>query len=232
MLKYLENNQTSVSLDLSDSADVLLFVFGGIKNGIGMPFFEFNNFLKQYKNLSKVFIRDINQAWYHKGLTGISEEIATTLDYIKQITKEKTYTKIIFIGNSAGGYAALLFGNLLNINKVIAFAPQTFINRKNRLLYQDFRWKKQIRAIYDYKNSTPAYYDLKKVLKNNSNTQNTIYFDSNDKLDKVNAQRLSSLENTNIIDLKLGKHNLIKAIRDNGLLKKIIENEIQGNKNI
>ena len=39
---------------------------------------------------------------------------------------------IITIGGSMGGYAALLFGSLLPVNGIIAFGPQTFIDKDNR----------------------------------------------------------------------------------------------------
>ena len=40
-----------------------------------------------------------------------------------------------------GGYAALLFGNILKVDKVLSFAPQTFIDKTNRLINCDFRWR-------------------------------------------------------------------------------------------
>lgn len=47
-----------------------------------------------------------------------------------------------------GGYGAILFGNMLEVDRVISFAPQSYINRWNRLINRERRWEKQIRNIY------------------------------------------------------------------------------------
>ena len=44
------------------------------------------------------------------------------------------------LGSSAGGYAALLFGRLLEADEVHAFGPQTFISPSLRLRYSDNWW--------------------------------------------------------------------------------------------
>jgi esterase/lipase len=57
--------------------------------------------------------------------------------YLEGIIKINKYDNICFIGNSMGGYAAILFGTLLNIDNIISFAPQTFIDKFNLFLYFD-----------------------------------------------------------------------------------------------
>lgn len=61
--------------------------------------------------------------WYLGGLKGIGEDINCTIAFLKK--EFAKYNDILCIGSSAGGYASLLFGSLLNVNKVIAINPQT-----------------------------------------------------------------------------------------------------------
>lgn len=107
----------------------LIISFGGLGLQFGqIPPFEFLKTLQQIvPQYTKHFYIDIHRAWYHHGIDGISTDIETTQLYLSNIIK--SYDKVIFIGTSAGGYAAILFGSLLNVDKVIAFIPQTVLER-------------------------------------------------------------------------------------------------------
>lgn len=87
-----------------------------------IPPFEFSNFLHQhFPNDEKHFYIDMNQCWYHKGIKGLSTTIDETISCLKN--EIKTFEYVTFMGVSAGGYAAILFGSKLNVNTVIAFSP-------------------------------------------------------------------------------------------------------------
>ena len=61
--------------------------------------------------------------WYLGGLKGIGKNINHTIAFLKK--EFAKYDKVICVGNSAGGYASLLFGSLLNVNCVITINAQT-----------------------------------------------------------------------------------------------------------
>lgn len=74
---------------------------------------------KFYKRV--IFIRDIYKQWY---LNGINNEISS-VDALSYFLKEKTKGfDTTYIGSSAGGYAAVLFGGMCNANKIISFSGQ------------------------------------------------------------------------------------------------------------
>lgn len=68
-----------------------------------------------------IFIRDVFKQWY---LTGINTKINTPQKLTEFLRKETEGYNIITIGSSAGGYAAILHGSLLNAKYVLAFNPQ------------------------------------------------------------------------------------------------------------
>jgi hypothetical protein len=61
--------------------------------------------------------------WYIGGLKGIGKNINCTITFLK--TEFAKYDKVCCTGGSAGGYASLLFGSLLNVNCVITINAQT-----------------------------------------------------------------------------------------------------------
>ena len=110
----------------------LIVCFGGmvLKFGGILPF-EFLNYLSSiYLHVCDLyFLIDANQCWYHKGIKDITNDIDETVLYLNNIIKNGKYEKVIFMGTSAGGYAAILFGSLCNcVNNVISFIPQTIIS--------------------------------------------------------------------------------------------------------
>lgn len=70
--------------DLTPESDIMLIAFGGIKGKLGIPPFEFFKSTSSYY-MKKIYIREINQAWYHQGLSGIG----TDIDAISMFLKKK-----------------------------------------------------------------------------------------------------------------------------------------------
>jgi hypothetical protein len=89
-------------------------------------FFERKTSLMKLKyecnDFDVLYFRNKNK-WYLGGLNGIGKNINHTLAFLKK--EFSKYGKVLCIGNSAGGYASLLFGSLLNVNCVIAIDAQT-----------------------------------------------------------------------------------------------------------
>jgi hypothetical protein len=73
---------------------------------------------KSYKH---IFVRDIFKQWYFAGINAEINSPEKLLDFLRQETKGY---KVITLGSSAGGYAAVLYGYLLNADQVMAFNPQ------------------------------------------------------------------------------------------------------------
>lgn len=117
-----------MELNKNITKDVLIVTFSGRQDGLGsMTVFEFKNFLEeQYGLYDKLFLKDEKVLWYNQGITGLSTNVEETIDFLhKQILP---YKKVVFIGASMGGYAALLYGSILKVDLVITFRPQTHTN--------------------------------------------------------------------------------------------------------
>lgn len=105
----------------------LMVSFGGCALSFGgIPRFEFMNTLDiHFPDFDRYFLIDKDGKWYHNGIEGISKNIDETLQYLRRISEN--YDSVFFMGTSAGGYAAILFGSLLNVKTVLVFIPQTLV---------------------------------------------------------------------------------------------------------
>lgn len=69
----------------------------------------------------EIFIRDVNKSWYFNGINNKCANIRSVVDLLKTLTQGY---KVITVGSSAGGYAAVLFGSLLKAHRIFAFSAQ------------------------------------------------------------------------------------------------------------
>ena len=215
---YLENLNGSKKLLVS---------FGGINQGLGIPVFEFFNSISDI-DCDKIYLRDFNQAWYQKGIDSELDSIDRILDNLKNKLFHNNYQRVCFIGNSMGGYAAILFGTLLNVDRVVSFAPQSYIDYYNRLISLDRRWSTEISCVHKFEKKKKEYFDLKKYLKKNPNykTEISLYYSINHRLDKKHSERLRYQKNIVLHPIEEGGHSVVKVLRNNGMLKSILKSTL------
>jgi hypothetical protein len=114
-------------LERISGSNTLIVSFGGYY----CTTFEFKNFLgEHFSHWDQIFLKDTLNSNYHKGVSGLSTDVDGTLEYLKKATQG--YQKTIFLGNSGGGYAAILFGSLVSVTHVIAFVPQTILRKPDK----------------------------------------------------------------------------------------------------
>ena len=163
-----------------------------------------------------MFIRDLRQVWYQGGLPEVGDNIYSIAHFIRTQIDQQGCKKIVTIGNSAGGYAALLFGSILCVDKVIAFSPQTFLNLKNRVIHFDSRWSKQIREMYRIPGLEKPTLDLVDVFSRQdcAKTKFNIFYSQKDRLDTIHAKRMDKFPNIDLHDFNYGGHQLVRWLRD------------------
>lgn len=213
--------ETSIRAKLVPERDSLYLMFGGIHGGMGMPRFEFEHAAGML-DASKLWLRDMNQAWYQRGLPGIGNDIPSICRFLLDTIERSGATRIRFVGNSMGGFAALLFCALLRRGRAIAFVPQTFIGAELRAQHLDMRWRRQIAALHAHPDSTEIL-DLPSFIRRHYPLlEADVYVSTNDRLDLLHADMLSEFENIAIHRYDRGGHSLTRSLRDAGLLTRIL----------
>jgi dienelactone hydrolase len=121
----------------------LIVCFGGMALQFdGIPPFEFLNYLSQnYTELCDLcFLIDKKQCWYQSGIDGSTKNVEETISYLDNMIETGHYEKVIFMGISAGGYGAILFGSLCKkVQSVVSFIPQTILKSFPDSKYHDLK---------------------------------------------------------------------------------------------
>ena len=90
-----------------------------------------------------IFIRDVFKQWYVNGINQHLDSVEKVADWLR--AECKGY-KTVVIGSSAGGYAAVLFGKLIDADIQIAFSPQLDISQYHKdetkypLMTRDYKY--------------------------------------------------------------------------------------------
>jgi len=225
----------SIATDFSPGSDVMLIAFGGLKRGIGkIAPFEFFNLTEGIK-VKKIYVRDMKQSWYHATLPGIADDKKGTVDgvanHLKKLIKQQRPRRVVVVGNSAGGYAALLFGCLIGAHVVHAFAPQTFIDKAGRKRNGDRRWEgAQIRNAHNSKTRREGYFDLKRLLPlRKTGTKYHIHYQSGSRIDSMHAERMRRVPGVALHSYKAGgdDHYLVVHLKKSGELGRILINALK-----
>jgi len=213
-----------IILDIKNDKLPLVIVFGSVLgNGLNIAPIEFQKYLNQNFNIHYIFIKDRYQVWYSNGIFGIGNSIDECIPKLKNIINNINYSKIITCGASMGAYGALIFGKLLNVDQILAFSPQIFLDKNTRKIYKDNRWEKNFNDIY--KLNKLKYSDLSKI--DFSNIKKIeLFVGKESKLDQIHILQLKKKENMNLTIVN-GGHIIVKGLKESGDLKIIFENALK-----
>ncbi|MGR8933587.1 MAG: hypothetical protein ACU837_04265 [Gammaproteobacteria bacterium] len=193
-----------------------VIVFGGMLTRLGMPPAEF---LKTFidKKINVLFIKDFKQCWYQQGLLGISDNIEMTIDAIK--THLPSNQKNIYtVGTSSGGFAAILFGALMNVDKAIAFGPQTKITEE---VYEKF---KSIDSRKDEIDLTNKFFDLGQLLEETKYAgQIYLHYAADNEKDKEAAAHIAHLKCVHTYAHPTDNHNIARWLKKKDILNSVLE---------
>ena len=220
----LNDPQAPMAVSLSDVGAPLLVAFGGIAGKVGILPFEFFNLTRDIE-ANKIYIRDLEQVWYQRGLPDVATDIDGIASFLAEKREEIEPSRMVLVGNSMGGYAAIVIGTLLDADRVLAFAPQTFIDRPHRFMYRDRRWPEQMRHVHRAPNA--RYLDAKPLLRRlNPSCKTDIFYSRYDRLDRIHAERLNFAPNVHTHALGEGGHSVIKHMRSSGALTSVVRDAL------
>ena len=216
------DDSSPICRDYSASSDVLLVSFSGLKrNPEKIPGFSLRGTLVGL-NVKKLYLRDLDKAWFLRGLHGVAEGVEATAAFIRAERSSVNARRVIFTGYSLGGFAALLYGALCGADEVHAISPQTFLTFWRRWRTGDHRWRRYVLPMYF--NGTRRYHDLHPWLAQTpTRTQLNVYFARDSELDAAHAEHVRGMPQVKIHERADGSHRLITVMRESGELRTLFE---------
>lgn len=159
----------------------------------------------EYQNLAKsaylrrfdriIFVRDIYKQWYVTGINADCPDAIATAELLKDKTEGYRVTTA---GNSAGGYAAVLFGILVGAERIFTFSGQWDITDSKYAPYIEY---------YKTDEKRSAFYDLRSLLKSGDVKAKIYYFwpDENEK-DKYQSGLVKDMPGIRAFEFRSKKH--------------------------
>ncbi|OOF07847.1 hypothetical protein BZG82_16055 [Salinivibrio sp. PR5] len=99
------------------------------------------NFIRTFSTLhcNQIYLNTPHDNYYHKGIPGLGNDLNETIESIREIINSLTEcVEVITFGCSMGGYGALVYGALLNVDKIIGLGPsiplysESWLGKKER----------------------------------------------------------------------------------------------------
>ena len=147
-----------------------------------------------------IFIRDVLKTWY---LKGINSKLNTVEKTLKLLERHTDGLDVTCVGNSAGGYAAVLFGVLLKARRVFSFSGQFSLH----FYLQNELERSQNKLLVEYENvpEISQYYSLLKLIES-SKTPIFYFYPLGSIIDSKQAAHVSSLSNVHRYAFNKAEH--------------------------
>ncbi len=204
-------------------SSTLLLAFGGMKGKLDIPPFEFFG-LTGDMPIKRLFVRDLQQAWYHRGVRRHGSTISEVAEHLGRLIARQQIERLVVVGTSAGGYAALIFGSLLGADRVLCWGPQTSLDLEVLGQMDDHRWDDKITGLMSNHHLDEDWLDLRGVLPGAriAQTRYELFFDDSYRPDRLHVERLGDIEGVQLRPVPGGEHEVARQMRKTGELEQVL----------
>ncbi|MES2684951.1 MAG: hypothetical protein V4650_15630 [Pseudomonadota bacterium] len=207
--------------DFWQGSDRLYIMFSGARGHLGLPKLEYARRAGIIDH-NRLLIRDPYSAWYQRGIPGVGDDVHAIARFLERKITESGASDVCFVGNSMGGFAALLFCSLTATGRAVAFAPQTFLSPEKQKSSGDTRRPEAVAEMYRHRSANHIY-DLQPWLKRHSpDIQADLYYDANYAFDLSHANDLKGFPNVRHHPFQQGGHRIIISLYQQDLLEGIL----------
>ena len=176
--------------------------------------------------VQKLFLRDPNMMWYQKGTPGVGNDVPAVVEYVRGVIVRGGVTRVVMIGNSGGGFSAILFGALVGADEIHAFNPPTKLLEES-----DTSCPEQLNQLAAERGLTSPYLDLRRVLREHLQPKTKIYihYSRGDGRDKRHARYLVEFPNVQLIQYPFVSHHVARFFAERAMLSPLLQAAVDGN---
>lgn len=139
MITLFNDDSVRISAINKPESDNITLCFTGIGHAIGGIEVQREEFLKASDNSTTIFVVDKLRSW------------GNNIDFVSLKHIVESYglsKKVNAIGNSMGGFSAIIASKFIRIDNVVAFVPQFSVNKT--IVPDENRWDKYVDAIQSW----------------------------------------------------------------------------------
>jgi pimeloyl-ACP methyl ester carboxylesterase len=227
-LEPLTDREVGVGHEFSSPSSTVLVTFAAMGTYEPPPF----DFVQITAGMpvKRLFVRDVQRIWYHRGVPGFGDSIEDAARSLKEMLAAQRVERVVVFGSSAGGYAALVFGTLLEADLVVAFAPQTMLDRDWLASIEDERWHRRLKRLDELGGPDQRYVDLSAALprERRGDTPYEVHYPASHEADFHHALRLEKVPGLRLCPHERSDHKFVRKLRDSGELEQTLRAAIAG----
>ncbi len=187
-----------------------------------MPIFEFRDLIRGL-GYNHILLRDKRALWYHAGIDEERPDYPSLIAFLKAQIRQIKPSKVICVGTSAGGYAAMVLGHELKADYVHAFGPQTYLMLENIL-------GDKVNELAKLETAVQGYLDLAQLLQKwNGKTTYYIHYSHLHGIDQDFALYLEGMPGVVCVGYPTEKHAVSVFLGKENFLESIMRLENQAN---
>jgi acyl carrier protein len=193
--------------------------------------FNFINVTGLY-NKHFIIVSDPFRLWYQNGVNEKLTSFQQLCDYFKKKISQLNIEKVLLIGTSSGGYAALLAAHTIQADYAHAFGPQTDISyaslREASAKPIEAR-RAQINFLYQLHRNNKDNFDLRRAMRNyNGKTRYYIHYAADNPYDPQRALKMEKTPGVKIFPYPYKTHGIIVPMIETGYLKQLFLDKYLG----
>jgi acyl carrier protein len=211
--------------------DVLVVAFTGFAGRYMMRAYDFLDLMGAL-GYSYILLRDPRRAWYLHGLGGEARDFPSLVRLLHRHIARLAPSRVITVGTSAGGFAALLGGHLLGADCVHALAPQTYLDIPNIVRHRDVdlvrvMWRALL-GVYRVSGLGSRLLDARRLLsEDNGRTRYFLHVCTGSATDRKRAGHLADLARVSVLQHPGPDHNVVRAMVRNGFIHQFLRWDLQ-----
>jgi pimeloyl-ACP methyl ester carboxylesterase len=220
----ISQDEQTYLLDNAAASDVLMISFAVFPAPGGKSAFDFRRATHPL-GVKRLFLRDPHMMWYQKGTPGISDDVPGIVAFLRQIIASEGVKRIVMIGNSGGGFSALLFGALLGVDEIHAFNPPTRLREPD-----DTSAPEQLAALELEKGKNIPYLDIREIFREHLRPATKVYihYSRGESRDTRHAKYLREFPNVRLIEYPFVSHHVARFFAERAMLTPLLDAAARG----
>lgn len=189
--------------------------------------FDYYSFSRR-EDIDILLVRDLNNTWYF--FPGYNIDDDKDHEYLLSaiINISSQYQRVICVGSSMGGFAAIYFGQKISNCTILSFSPQVNIDIEYLNRHGDMRQRAEISIVNDRIRNKKQLNILN--IDNPHGNKFFVYFGQNDGIDSKFSVEMAQNKIFTVSRLPYVNHGLIHAINASNTLKELMESIITENR--